>query len=135
MQSIQSTIDQKQTITIIYDGDCPVCKVYIRYARLQKNLSPILINARQAPDFVNKLEQEGIDIDEGMVVIFSSRYYHGADAIHLLSSFTTRSGLVNRLNILLFRNSVYANFFYPILLKGRSILLCLLNRKPINYQK
>lgn len=121
----------KQTITIIYDGDCPVCNTYIRYSRLQSHLSPLLIDARQDADLVSDLENKGYKIDEGMVVIYCSRYYYGAEAMHLLSTLTTRYGVVNRINSLLFSNAVFAAYSYPVLLTGRKWLLFLLGRKPI----
>jgi len=94
----------KQPITIIYDGDCPVCNAYIRYTRLQPYLSPELINARTNSDIIGNLEYRGLEINKGMVVIFSDRYYHGAEAMHLLSTLTTKYGFVNRINIFFFLN-------------------------------
>lgn len=123
----------KQTISIIYDGNCPVCNAYIRYSRLQSHLSPILIDARQDAELVLELENKGYKIDDGMVVIYCSRYYYGAEAMHLLSAMTTRYGVVNRINSMLFSNAVFAAYSYPVLRTGRKWLLFLLGRKPVKH--
>lgn len=121
----------KEEITIIYDGICPVCNAYVRYTRLQNSLSIVLVDARQKVEVLSELKLRGLDLEEGMVVIFGGRYFHGADAMHLLASLTTRSGIVNQISYALFSNPKYSAIFYPILKQARSILLWLLRRPPL----
>ncbi len=125
------TSDTRQ-ITIIYDGACPVCNAYVRFTRLREALKVTMIDARQAPDMVHELAQYGMDLEEGMVVFFGGRRFHGADAMHLLATLTTRSGLWNRMNLWLFDNPKTADMFYPVLKQGRRALLWLLRRPPLS---
>ena len=119
-------------ITIVYDGGCPVCNAYVRYTRLREALKVKLIDARQDPELVRELAQYGMNLDEGMVVFFGGRRFHGADAMHILSTLTTRSGAWNRMNLWLFGNPRTAAVFYPLLKQGRRTLLWVLRRPPLS---
>jgi predicted DCC family thiol-disulfide oxidoreductase YuxK len=128
---MESDKTDAREITIIYDGSCPVCDAYVRYTRLREALDIKLIDARQEPGMLRELAQYGLDLEEGMVVFFGGRRFHGADAMHLLATLTTRSGTWNRLNRWLFSNPRHSALFYPALKQGRRILLWLLRRPPL----
>ncbi|MEL6487725.1 MAG: DCC1-like thiol-disulfide oxidoreductase family protein [Pseudomonadota bacterium] len=56
-------------IRILYDGECPFCVSYVRYARLRSRVGEVeLINAREADDWVEQYAAQGIDIDESFIV-------------------------------------------------------------------
>lgn len=56
-------------IRILYDGDCPFCVSYVRFARLRARIGEVeLINAREASDLVEHYAAQGIDIDESFIV-------------------------------------------------------------------
>ena len=122
--------DHIEDVTLIYDGECPVCTAYscnvdAGSAQLHR------INARSGNPEVQKAIEAGLDLDEGMVVLHQGKLYHGAEAMHRMAMFSPKSGLRNRLNRLMFGNLAVARATYPFLRAGRNALLRLLGRQKI----
>lgn len=121
-------------LELIYDGDCPVCRNYVRFMRLRESAGEVrLIDARQAPEVVQALNAEGLDLDEGMVLRLGDEAFHGDEALLRLALLSTRSGLFNRLNYWLFSSPRRARWSYPWLRAGRNVLLRLLGKSKINH--
>lgn len=117
-------------VTIIYDGQCPVCTAYSCAADTgQAELKRV--DARSQDPQVKRAMEAGFDLDEGMIVLHKGEVYHGADAIHRMALLAPRTGLRNRLNRLLFGNLAFARAVYPTLRAGRNTLLRLLGRRKI----
>jgi predicted DCC family thiol-disulfide oxidoreductase YuxK len=117
-------------ITLIYDGQCPVCTAYSCNvdsgdAQLKR------IDARSSDPNVQAAVDAGFDLDEGMVVLHQGKLYHGAEAMHRMALLSPKSGLRNRLNRLMFGNLAIARALYPALRAGRNALLRLLGRQKI----
>ena len=56
-------------IRVLYDGACPFCAAYTRYAQLQRRVGEVaLIDAREAPDLVEAYAARGHEIDESFIV-------------------------------------------------------------------
>lgn len=114
---------------LVYDGACPVCSQYVRYVRIRESAGALLlVNARDGGPWVDRVVRAGLDLDEGMVLFYGGRGYHGVDCLHLLALLSTGSGLFNRLTALAFRQPTVARFSYPIMRAGRNLLLRLLRR-------
>jgi predicted DCC family thiol-disulfide oxidoreductase YuxK len=108
-----SSIPQED-VWLVYDGECPVCKVYCKYARIRDTVGRLhLVDARQPGPLMDEITAAGLDIDQGMVLKFKQVIYYGADAIYMLSLFSTRSGAFNRLCFVLFGTRLGARVFYP----------------------
>jgi hypothetical protein len=90
-----------------------------------------LLNARSAHPTVEAIKHLGLDLNDGMVVIISGHYYHGADALHVLALLSSRSGLLNKLNYWLFKSKDFSTLLYPILRCGRNVILKLLGKTKI----
>ena len=121
-----------QGLTLVYDGDCPVCSVYVTRMRLNQAVGRlVLIDARQEPGLVKRLEGFGYELDDGLLLNVDGQYYHGAAAVQVLALMSSRSDWFNRLNYRLFRSSTTAAIVYPPLVVGRRALLWLLGRKPL----
>lgn len=75
---------------------------------------------------MDEITAAGLDIDQGMVLKFKQVKYYGADAIHMLSLLSTRSGWFNRLCLLFFGTRWGARVFYPIGKAFRNLVLKLL---------
>ncbi len=119
-------------LTLVYDGDCPLCSAYVTQMRLRRSAGRLnLIDARQQPALVQSMEQRGYRLDEGMLLIVDGRFYHGAAGMHALALMSSRSGWFNRLNYRLFRSPRISSVLYPPLVAGRRALLWLLDRKPL----
>ena len=118
--------------TIVYDGDCPVCRQYVRFYRLREALGDVeLINARDAGEIPRLISEVGYDLNEGMVFLYAGRVYFAEDAVHQMALLSSRSSRINRFNALVFRSASRARYLYPILKLGRQLLLAILHRRRI----
>lgn len=122
-------------IFLVYDKQCPACDFYCRLARIRESAGRlVLVDARAGGPILDEITAAGFDIDQGMVLKIGSELYYGADAIHMLSMLSTRSGLFNRLTHWLFRSRSMARALYPVLRSARNLLLKILGRTKINNQ-
>ena len=123
-----------ENLVLVYDGDCPVCNSYVRYVRLKDSVGPVsLVNARDGGPWVERVRAAGLDLNEGMVLFYGGRFYHGADCIHMLALLGSSSGLFNRVNSTIFRSAVLSAVLYPVLRFGRNTLLWVLGRKRLRW--
>lgn len=119
-------------LLVVYDGDCPFCANFVKFYAIRKNAGDVeLINARERPALIHELRSRGMEINDGMIVLWRGHHYHGAEGMHLLSILGSEQGIFGMLNRLLFRNKNIATAVYPVLAAGRGVTLSLLRRKPI----
>lgn len=119
-------------LLVVYDGDCPFCANFVKFYAIRKNAGDVeLINARERPALIRELRSRGMEINDGMIVLWRGHHYHGAEGMHLLSILGSQQGIFGMLNRLLFRNKNIATAVYPVLAAGRGVTLSLLRRKPI----
>ena len=127
-----SSADPKARMRIVYDGECPFCSNFVRLYRLRENVGVVeLVDARTAPDLVASFRRDGMEINDGMVVLWDGRSYHGADAMNLLSMLGAQKGAFAAMNRLLFASPRLARLVYPVLVLGRRATLALMGRKAI----
>lgn len=120
-------------ILVVYDRRCPVCEAYCRMTRLRESVGELrLVDARNNSAVMEEITEQGLDIDQGMVVKVGDRLYYGADAIHTLALMSSRSGVFNRLSHWLFRSRTRARLLYPVLRTLRNLLLKALRRTKVN---
>jgi predicted DCC family thiol-disulfide oxidoreductase YuxK len=120
-------------ILLVYDRECPVCDAYCRMVRIRESVGALrLVNARDADGIMDEITAKGLDIDEGMVLKFGNSLYYGADAIHVLSLMSSRSGVFNRLTYWIFRSKGLSTMLYPLFRFFRNLLLKLLRKSRIN---
>jgi predicted DCC family thiol-disulfide oxidoreductase YuxK len=125
----------EEDLVLVYDGECPVCSSYVRYVRLKETVGQVrLVNARDGGPWVARVRSAGMDLDEGMVLLYGGRLYHGPDCIHMLALLSSQSGLFNRINSVIFRSARLSSLLYPAMRCGRNLLLRLLGRKPLHLQ-
>jgi predicted DCC family thiol-disulfide oxidoreductase YuxK len=119
-------------IWVVYDGECLLCKAFVLRYRIQQVVRQMhLIDARTSDPLVSEIRQAGLDLDSGMVVKLNGRLYHGADAINALAILGSDHTVFNRINRALFRRPRLAHLIYPLLVRGRLLLLRILGRSPI----
>ncbi len=109
---------------IIYDGACPFCRAYVRLLRLRQETGPVeLLSARDPDPRIAQYQQQGFDLDQGMLVVMSGVVYAGADAMQVLAMCSTPAGWFNRCNRLIFSSARLSRWLYPVLRAGRRIVL------------
>lgn len=120
-------------ILLVYDTQCPACDYYCKLARIRSSVGRLrLVNARDGGAIMDEITAAGFDIDEGMVLKMGGELYYGADAIHMLSLLSSRSGFFNRLTYWTFRYRGMAKVLYPVLRSARNLLLKMLGISRIN---
>jgi hypothetical protein len=101
--------------------------------RLKKSVGKVaLINARAGGDYVDLAKQEGLDLNEGMALLYAGVWYHGADCMHVLALLTAPSGFINRVTAWLFSSAQRAKIIYPVLRFGRNVTLKLLGKQRLS---
>ena len=115
---------------VLYDGDCPFCTAYSRFARISAELPGLrVLNARDAGPEVDLVTGLGLDLDEGMVLQEDGALYYGRACMHRLSQLATRRRLPNRALGALMRPGIAGEAFYRALVRMRHALLFLMGRK------
>ncbi|MFW3615464.1 DCC1-like thiol-disulfide oxidoreductase family protein [Billgrantia antri] len=114
-------------LRLVYDGECPMCRRYVRWQRIRKEVGELeLIDARQESEARRELTASGIDLDQGFALQIGERWYHGSEALHRLTLLGTRSGVFNRAMYRLFASQQRTERLYPLLKACRNGLLSLL---------
>jgi predicted DCC family thiol-disulfide oxidoreductase YuxK len=120
-------------ILLVYDKECPACNAYCQIVRIQESVGDLkLIDAREPSDVLDEITAKGLDIDQGMVLKMGDQLYYGTDAIHTLALISSRSGVFNRFNYLLFSSKTISSWLYPLLRWLRNMLLKILGKTKIN---
>ena len=117
-------------ITIIYDGECPLCNHYITRLRLVETFGAVeLVDARAESDITRKYWAQGYNLDQGMIVVLGDTVYYGADAANLLARLSTNSALFSKVQHWALSHAAVAKFVYPLLKVCRRIALRMKGRK------
>ncbi len=120
-------------VLLVYDKECPACNNYCQMIRIKESLGDLkIVNAREQSDIMREITEQGIDIDQGMVLKLGGEIYYGADAIQKLALISTRAGIFNRVNYWLFQSRILARTLYPVLRYFRNLLLKALGKTKIN---
>ena len=83
---------------IVYDGDCPFCANFVKLYSIRKKVTGNveLINARERPVLVRDFRSRGMEINEGMIVMWRGHNYFGVEGMHLLAILGDERGIVRR---------------------------------------
>ena len=121
-------------ITILYDGECPVCSTYTSYVALKElGTELVLQNARDKTELVFEANRRGLVLDQGMIVIVGDNWYHGAQAMHVLAAISAKNTVFGKINYFIFRSRILAHVLYPVLKLGWSTLLLIMQKKKMGY--
>jgi predicted DCC family thiol-disulfide oxidoreductase YuxK len=119
-------------IYVVYDGECPFCRNYVRLANLRAAGTAVeLVDAREMDPIALECAKRGFDLDEGMVVILEGRFYHGGDAVNRIALISSSSGIINTVNRWIFRHPGLSRLLYPGLRACRNFTLRVLGVSPI----
>lgn len=115
---------EKDDVWLVYDGECPICNTYCKYARVSDAVGRLhLVDARLPSPLMDEITEAGLDIDQGIVVKFRELTYYGPEAIRVLTLLSTRSGFFNRVNYYFFGTQRRASIFYPLGKALRNLVL------------
>ena len=123
------------TIWFVYDGECPICHMAAEAFEIRKSVGTLqLVDAREDLDHpvLAEVNAARLDLDEGMVIKYGDRLYHGADALNLMALIGSGHGWFNRLNAALFANKTLARISYPFMRAARNLAIRLKGRGRIN---
>ena len=114
------------TLTYIYDGDCPLCSEAARTLTLKNRVTHLdLVDARTDkthPCLIEALTL-GLDLDQGSVVHYGGEIYHGAEAMHLIAGLSDPWSLTGLFYKMVFSTHSTARISYPMVRGLRNILL------------
>lgn len=117
---------------IVYDGDCIFCQNYVKLVRLRENVGKVeLLDARSADPRVVGFQQQGYDLNQGMLFVHQGKVHHGSDAVHMMALLSLSSGILGQLNRRLLSHPRIAAAVYPFLKAGRRVTLFLRRRTAI----
>ena len=126
---LTSMKNEKDTIVVIYDGECPFCANYVKLMNLRNTVGRVtLIDARSEAASIKALVGQGYDLNEGMAVVFGGSVYYGKDAVTFLSSLTHTRNWAGRLLSKLLSNPSRAALLYPVMKLGRRITVRVLGK-------
>ncbi len=123
----------REEILLVYDKECPACDNYCQFVRIRDSVGTLkIVDARENSEVMDEITDQGLDIDQGMVLKMGGQLYYGSDSIHAMALISTQSGIFNRLNYWLFRSKAISKCLYPILRFCRNLLLKFLGKTKIN---
>lgn len=124
---MSNTNNSKDILYLIYDGDCPICAYCSKVIKIRNSVGHLeIVNARNPHPLVEEVIRKGYDLNEGFIVKFQDKYYHGQEAAHFLSLVGTSSDFFNQLNVFIFKSKILSKILYPILESIRNLLLLIL---------
>ena len=121
-----------RTVIVVYDEQCPFCSAYVKLLHLKEQHTVELVNARGEHAVLVEVDQQGLDLDEGMVVKLGEQWFHGADAMQRLALLSSDNGLLRRFSSWVFASPGRSRVLYPGLRAGRNAVLRLLGRQKVN---
>lgn len=121
-------------VSIVYDGECPICRNVVRASRLRDRTAELeLVNARRdRVDDIQGRNLRDLDFDQGFAVVIDGEIHHGADGARMLSALTRPNGAVYGLFRWLMANESRSRAWYPVLRAGRNLLLRVLRVPKFN---
>lgn len=121
-----SNLAEKEGVWFVYDGECPMCTSAAHALRIKKDYGSIhLINARKMANdpLVDEINQRGLDLDEGMVIYASDRFYHGKEALRFMARYGEASNVFTAFCKSLFWSGSISSLTYPWMRGTRNWLL------------
>ena len=119
-------LEKFEGVWFIYDGECPICSMAAQALRIRQQLGPItLFNARadQGHPLLERIREQGMDLDEGMALLHQGQFYHGQAALRFMARYGEPRGWFNRLFLPIFRSDIISRLTYPWMRGVRNLLL------------
>ena len=112
------------SVTIVYDGECPFCTGFAKLVRLREQVGTVQIeNARENGPAARACRAAGLSLDEGNAVLVGDRIHHGDAAQRWLAAHSAGSSPVGWLLRTLFATPAVGRLAYPVLRGMRNAAL------------
>jgi len=109
---------------LVFDGGCVFCRHFAELSELRSGIPGLRIrDGRADRELRRRLEQRGLRLRDGAVLIDGERMLHGAEAIHWLCARMRPSAALLRLLAPLLATPARARAVYPWLLLARRAAL------------
>jgi predicted DCC family thiol-disulfide oxidoreductase YuxK len=125
-KSVNPKQQMQGDVWFVYDGDCPICCMAANALQIKKTVGNLhVVNAREDINspLIGEINEQKLNLDDGMVLKFQGVLYHGEDALHMMALLGSPHGWFNRMNAILFRSKKVAKFCYPMMRSTRNLLL------------
>lgn len=117
---------------LLYDGECPVCSRYVLWTGLRRHCPDItLLNAREWPELVAHLRENGTEVNDTMVLRMKGQQYEGAAALTKINSLVEPASFQEKAMHVFTKSASMLQTVYPHLVRCRKLLLRLLGRPEI----
>lgn len=116
----------KNNVYFVFDGECPICKHAAHALRIKEKLGDlVLVNARVQKDhpLLAVLASKKLDLDEGMVIFYKQKIFHGREALRFMSFHGSPQNPFNVFMKLFFLSNTIAHVTYPWMRGTRNWLL------------
>ncbi len=119
--------DDIKGVWFVYDGECPLCRSAAHALRIKKDYGDLhLVNAREARAddlLIKKINAQGLDLDEGMVIYADDRFHHGQDALRFMARYSDAKNAFSMFCKSLFWSRSLSALTYPWMRGVRNWLL------------
>lgn len=119
-------LKEKSGVWFVYDGDCPICNYAANALRIKEEFGSLtILNARESIDdpLIEEINSRGLDLDEGMVIYVNDHFYHGKDALKLISRYGEPKNAFMSIFKGLFWSNILSYIVYPWMRGCRNWLL------------
>ena len=121
-----NSMARESNIWFVYDGECPLCRSAALALRIRQDYGRLhLLNARESVghEVVLKINQQNLDLDEGMVIYDGERFYHGRGALRFMARYSDKKGIFNLFARTFFWSRTLNALSYPWMRGIRNLLL------------
>jgi len=111
-------------LTLIYDGGCPFCREFALRSELKAGIPNLrIVDGRADHNIRRQLNNHGLPLRDGAVLIEGEQRWHGSEAIAELSRRMNPSGPLLGLLAKVFSDDQRSALAYPALLVARRMAL------------
>lgn len=99
IETTYSELFKPDTVYVLYDGECPMCSMYSNWVEIRRAAGKLeAIDVREHREYVAAMEEQGLNIDQGFVVVKNGSFHHAADALQVIAALSENRSLLDRLN-------------------------------------
>lgn len=121
-----------QTLRLVYDGGCPFCRHFALSSELRGGIPHLqILDGRADAALRRALQERGLPLAQGAVLLQGERAWHGAEAVRQLCALMRPSDPLLQLLVPLFDGPSRSRRLYPLLLAARRLALAL-KRLPVD---